>query len=198
MEDQKLTQLIADSLELSEAEEREQKALAEAQQVEFDRLVSEATVARLAQTKGFPPALLPYCKARTRRGPWGLEDDLQTLKTGNETWWPDEFWVIAPGLAALRFSIEQEWDDGRPDRQLTGQYLIKEISVDGLRCQSWHQAIAAASQLHRDKQERERIGREIAMSTYKAEMREPTTAERLEILIREIVEEAIHIETARL
>jgi hypothetical protein len=36
------------------------------------------------------------------------------------------------------------------------------------------------------------------MSTYKAEMREPTTAERLEILIREIVEEAIHIETARL
>jgi hypothetical protein len=191
MEDQRLTLFIEDSIKIAEAEERQKMALAESQQLELDSLINEATTARLAQTKGIPPALLPYCKARTQRGPWGTEDDIETLKKYAEDWWPDEFFVLAPGLASLSFSIEKEWDNSHPYAQLTGQYLIKDISVQGYKYQQWHQAITEASRLHKDNQEREQIGKEAALRVYKEAISAPTTAERLESLIREIAQEAV-------
>lgn len=183
-EDQTLKKFIADSIEIAAAEERQQEALVEAEELELDQLMEEAVKARLAETKGIPAILVPYCIAGKRPSIWSLQDDIECLK-GN--WRPDHFLVKAPGLSSLSFTITPEWDDSQPARPLTGQFVIKNIRVMDIPYRSWHQAIAAAAAQHQADKEWQQLQEQ----SHKSATVTPSTAERLAELIGEIVADKV-------
>lgn len=197
-EDPALEQLIADSLDQLEAIERERRAIAAAQDVEFENLLADRTAEILAQTKGIPPALLPYIE-----GDWQYrgdrERDIRALKEGKG---PDNFSVNAPGLAPIYFEIERELDKPLPAKpagyfdagapaEPTGRFVVDRIIVDRQLFYAWPEAIAAAREHHLYLEERRRAERATETSLYNAAMRAPSVADRLLSLIEEIIEIAI-------
>jgi hypothetical protein len=183
MEDSKLTQLIAESKEKVAAEEAERQTLVEAQQSEFDRLMAEASTARLAETKDIPAALLPYCLGY-RGSEWDLEDQIGDLKIG---WLPERFLINAPDLAPMTFTIAVEWDDKQPPR-LTGQFIIETIKVEHSIYYNLHQAIAAAAEKQRDNQERKKADEQVQIALYNSSQEQPSIADQLYSLIRQMIQ----------
>jgi hypothetical protein len=177
--EEELEELIQLSIQQAEAEERKQKALSDAQRTEFNNLLREASALRLGETENIPRALLPYCEAR--RGPdrMDTESNIDALKQG---WRPDTFVINAPGLMPLGFNVIQD--------RSTQTFFVNAISFMGAAGSfvSWHQAIAAAAQRHRQEKEwdAEVKRRNAAGNVLNDAKAEPTPAERLESLIREI------------
>lgn len=177
-----LEQLIFDSVERAEAEEREAEALAEARNIEYQRLLLEATQARLAEIVGLPDALLPYCVAARGPGRFDCETDTDALKG---RWRPEEFRIEAPNLGPIKFTIEPEWTDSAPRAQ-TGKFVTRRISAGDYEFSQWPPAIAEAARVHRRKIEQEQLGvrgESFVISAYV----EPSPTERLVALIEEIV-----------
>jgi hypothetical protein len=178
IEDEKLKQLIADSVETIEAEERKRQAIANAQQIELNQLLQAATVAALADVSDLPPALLPYCIAAHGPGAHSIEANMITLKKG---WRPEYFYADAPGLTRISFRVQ--WTGGK--RQTSS---ISFLGFNGTTS-SWPLVIGKAALRYRELQEDEQRENSFNEMSYRASQRQPTTAERLEGLIRAIARE---------
>lgn len=172
-EEENLTKLIADSIEQIEAEERERKALTEAQKLEYDNLMATAIGFVLPQVRDFPLALLPYCSAARGPGHWDLEGNIEQLKKG---WLPDHFIIYAPGLATVSFGISV----------VHGNHVTTGISFNGMggTTTNWTKAIAEAARIEEQKRQN--------MAAYRiSQSPQRPTDERLVELIREIARDVI-------
>jgi hypothetical protein len=185
---------IADCVERAESEEREKKALAEAEEIEYEALYAQACAARLAEIANLPAALIPYCEATQRPGHHERQWDIKALKEG---WRPDCWQVSAPGLVPIFFTVEKEWTNPTGEvgkAELAGKFIVKSLSTRGQfedQYPRWYQAIAAAARLHREHEEylRKEEAQTMEPAPVDPKPTPPTTAERLESLIRRIARE---------
>lgn len=183
---------IADCIERAEAEQRERAEKAKAEAEEYEQLYKRACAARLAEIVNAPAALLDYCEATQRPG-------YKALKEG---WRPDYFQINAPGLATIYFTVDKEWVNPTGEvgkAEWTGKFVVKSISTCGQHEDQylrWYEAIAEAALLHREHEEylRREEARELRAARAITTPAPPTTAERLESLIREIAREAVAVE----
>lgn len=198
MSDTNLEKLIADSIAKRSAQEADQLAAAAREESQYQDLLTKAIDKRLAQlTSEIPPALQPYCEATdTPSGDRG-----QQIKKLGEGWLPDCFRINAPGLATIFFRVGKEWDE---KAQNWGKPQINSLATSGQYCDDhrrWFLAIAEAARLHVEhaefnarqaERDREQDERQRMLAQKRAEAsREPSTFERIESLIREIVREEI-------
>jgi hypothetical protein len=193
MSNTNLEKLIADSIARVTVEEADAKAKSEAQELEFEALMEIATAVALAaidERDKVPDALLRHVKSTGSPNRWGVGENIEALRAG---WLPSHFIVEAPGLAPIEFALKSTWDTGtRKDRPPRVESVVSLHGVNGW--ETWHEAIAKAARQHADSEkwqrEHEQIGREARAE--KAAMAPPSTFERLESLIREIVREEIN------
>lgn len=187
MRDEKLQELIACSIEHVEARKREHKALADAEQIEFDSLMASALAERLADIVEMPKALIAYCAPSRGPNPYCRDraQDIEALKSG---WRPIHFTVNAPGLAEMRFDIGQEWLEINGENHLG--WRVRAITVHNGSAsfyRDWFSAIAEASDVHRQTEEWRRERDKASQSKPVAQEQPATDAERLVALIEEIV-----------
>lgn len=198
MIDTNLIKLIEDSIAKRDTQEADQLAAATKEESQYEDLLGKAVEKRLTQlTSEIPTALQPYCEATDV--PSG--DTAQQIKKLNDGWLPDCFRINAPGLATIFFKVGREWDEKAKN---WGNPQISSLATSGQYCDDhrrWFLAIAEAARLHiehaefnakqaeRDKEQEERQ-RMLAQKRAEAS-REPSTFERLDSLIREIVREEV-------
>lgn len=187
-----LEKLIADSIAKRDAQEAERKQKEDEEEGEYQALLAEATEKRLAElVNQIPQELVRYCEATDAPQHFEKSYSIQKLREG---WRPEHLRVVAPGLAPIFFSLRAEWDN---EAKEWGAPYIGSLSTSAQyrdEHKKWFLAIAAAAALKVEREEWDAKEAEFQArqyERYEAQKTQPTLAERLASIVREIARDEL-------